>query len=157
MTAKHLLGLQSIILFCGTIFAWSKLIPQFIAFYATYGTFLRFSDCVVPNPFMTACLYGSLAFVVALYWSVRLYLAPSATSERWLRNFLVFCVAFAGSVVLSEAAEYYKLFTGSVSVTCTPGVPPLETPCFVGMLFFIGALICSTFANRLLANGRIAE
>jgi hypothetical protein len=143
---KALLGIQSVILFAGIVFAWSKLIPQLVNFYSLYGTFFRISDCVVPNPFVTACLYGSLAFVAALYWSVRVYLLPAQRSERLLRNFLIFCVIFAGSVVLSEAAEYYHLVSGSVSVTCSRGVAPMQTPCFFGLLYFVTALIVATYA-----------
>lgn len=154
---KKLLLVQCLVLFGGTVFAWSKLLPQLINFYALYGTFLRVSDCVVPNPLVTACLYGSLAFLVALFWSVRVYLDPSQVSERRLRNFLLFCVAFAGSVVLSEAAEYYKLFSGAVSVTCSPGVSPLQTPCFTGMLFFIAAFLVSIFATKSLSSDKMAE
>jgi len=151
MTSAHikkLLGVQTLVLFGGMVFAWSKLIPQLVDFYARYGTFFRVSDCVVPNPFLTACLYGSLAFAGALYWSLRVYLSPAYMSERYLRNFLVFCVAFAGSVVLSETVEYYKLFTGVVSVTCSPGVAPVATPCFTGMIFFIVALVMALFTTR---------
>lgn len=131
-------------LLAGTLFAWSKLIPQLTNFYTLYGTFFR-SNVAVPNPLLTACLYGSTAFLVALYWSFRVYRHPSATSERYLRNFLVFCTAFAGSVVLSEMAEYYHWFASSVSVSCSPGIPPVQTPCFFGMLFFIAALAVSLF------------
>jgi hypothetical protein len=60
----------------------------------------------------------------------------------------MFCVAFAGSVVLSEVAEYYHWVARTVSVTCSPGIPPLETPCFTGMLFFIAAAVVSIFAVR---------
>lgn len=141
---KVLRGALVGILFAGTLFAWSKLIPQLTNFYTLYGTFFRMSD-KVPNPLLTACLYGSAAFLGALYWSFRVYRHPTGTSERYLRNFLVFCVAFAGSVVLSEMAEYYHWFASSVSVSCSPGIPPVQTPCFFGMLFFIAALAVSLF------------
>jgi hypothetical protein len=153
---KKLLGVQSLVLLCGTVYAWSKLIPQFTHFYALYGTFLRFSNCTIPNPFATACLYGSTAFLVALFWSIRMYQAPQYTGERRLRNFLAFCVAFAASVVLYEAAEYYKLFTSTVSFSCTPGASPLQTPCFYGMLFFIIAFITSIVATRRLKSTLVA-
>jgi len=146
---KKLLGIQSFALLCGTIFAWSKLIPQFNHFQSLYGTLFRFSDCTVPNPLLTACFYGSMAFLGALFWSLSVYKNPGLVSERRLRNFLLFCVIFAASVVLYEAAQYYKIFaTNAVSVSCSPGVSPLRTPCFFGMLFFIAAFITSIFATR---------
>ncbi len=159
-TTKKLLALQSVILFAGTVFAWSKLIPQFVDFYALYGTFFRVSDCIVPNPFVTACFYGSAAFLVALYASVRLYQNPNVKGVRNLRNFLVFCVTFAGSVVLSEAATYYHWISSSISVTCSPGIAPIYTPCFTGMLCFLAAAVVAFFAVRASSesvSGTIAE
>lgn len=150
MNTKGLLIAQVLVLVGGTAFAWSKLIPQFQNFFALYGTLFRFSGCAVPNPLATACLYGSTAFLVALFWSVTVYQNPQYASQRRLRNFLLFCVVFAGSVVLYETAEYYKLFTSAVSVTCTPGAFPLATPCFYGMLFFIAAFTISVSATRRL-------
>ena len=151
MNAKTILLLQSFLLFAGTVFAWSNLLPQGGNFLKLYGTLFRFTDISVPNPFLTACLYGSLAFLIAVYWSVRVYQRPQYAGERLLRNFLLFCVVFAGSVFLYEAADFYHLLgAGAVSVSCNPGTPPLSTPCFYGMLFFIGAFITSVFATRRL-------
>jgi len=132
--------------------AWSALVPQMTNFYALYGTFWHFTDCVIPNPFTTACLYGSTAFLVALYWSLVVYQKPTYMSQRYLRNFLLFCVVFAGSVLALEAAEYYKLIAPTVSVSCNPGASPIGTPCFYGTLFFIAACITSVFATRKMAN-----
>ena len=149
--AKNLLLAQTFLLFGGAIFAWSKLLPQFAHFQSLYGTLLRFNDITIPNPFLTACLYGSTAFLVALYWSCRVYQDPHFVSARRLRNFLLFCVVFAGSVVLYEAALFYKLASiTTISVTCTPGVSPLQTPCFYGLLFFTAAFITSVFTTRFL-------
>ena len=152
MNSRPLLALQSLLLFAGSLFAWSKLAPQLTGFYALYGTFFRVSDCAIPNPFVTACLYGSIAFLAALVWSLSAYQRPSFVSERRLRNFLAFCVVFAASVVLSETATYYKLVTTAVSVTCSPGVPPLQTPCFYGLVFFTASFITAVFATRRLAR-----
>ena len=145
LTAKKLLLTQAFILFSGTVYAWSALLKQFgnSAFFGGSGA----------NPLLTACFYGSAAFLVALFWSVRAYQKPGDTNERRLRNFLLFCVVFAASVVAYEAVEYYKLFGSSTTAfICTPGVPPAETPCFVGMLFFIGAFIASVCAARRLRS-----
>lgn len=132
---EKLLLVQTLILFGGSAFAWSKLIPQFISF--------------SPNPFLTPCLYGSTAFLVVLFWSVRVYQRPAHQSERYLRNFLLFCVVFAASVVSYEAVEYYHLFGPSTNAfICTPGVPPIQTPCFTGMLFFIAAFLVSIVTTR---------
>ena len=151
--AKNLLLAQTLLLFGGAIFAWSKLLPQFGDFQSRYGTLLHFNDLSIPNPFLTACLYGSLAFLVALYWSCRVYQDPHLVSARRLRNFLLFCVIFAASVVAYEAALFYGLLApGAVPVTCTPGVHPLYTPCFYGLLFFTAAFITSVFTTRFLKS-----
>lgn len=151
LRTKDLLLIQFLTLLGGTVFAWSNLIPQLSNFLATYGTFLRFSDTSIPNPLLTACLYGSSAFIVALFWALALYQNPSYRSERSLRNFLVFAIVFAASVVSYEAVLYYGIIeAGSVPVTCSPGVHPLATPCFFGALFFIAAFAIADSATRRL-------
>ncbi len=140
---RNLFIAQALLLFGGTVFAWSALFGQFgnSPFFGGTG----------PNPLLTACFYGSVAFLVALFWSVRAYQRPALAGERRLRNFLLFCVAFAASVVAYEAVAFYKLFgVGTNAFICTPGVAPLQTPCFVGFLFFIGAFIVSVCAVRRL-------
>lgn len=151
MKIRNLLLLQSVVLLGGTIFAWSKLLPQFGNFQAIYGTIFRFRDCVIPNPLATACFYGSMAFIFATVWSFFVWNNSSHFHERYLRNFLLFCVVFAGSVVSYEFADYYKLFgANSVIITCTPGLFPLLTPCFTGLIFFLTSYIISIFATRRL-------
>src|SRR3989344_6945343 len=70
---KELLGVQTLALFGGTVFAWSKLIQQFENFYSLYGTFFRFSDVSIPNPLTTACFYGSVAFLFLLFFLVGVF------------------------------------------------------------------------------------
>ena len=137
---KNIRIIKTVVLLCGTLFAWSKLLDQISIFQIEYGTLFRFHDCSIPNPFTTPCLYGSLAFLVAFAWSYYLVLKPNMQQEKYLRNFLIFCVVFAGSVVSYEIIEYYKIFdTGGIIKSCSPGIHPLKTPCFSGLLFFIAA------------------
>jgi hypothetical protein len=137
LSIKKLLLGQTVILLAGTLFAWSKLLDQISTFQFRYGTLFRFEDCAIPNPFTTPCLYGSIAFLVALFWSYYLYLKPNARQEKYLRNFLIFSVAFAGSVITYEFIEYYKVFdTGGIIKSCSPGTYPLKTPCFYGLVSF---------------------
>ena len=148
---KKLLLAQTLTVLGGAILAWSNLIPQLRNFLSLYGTLFKFSGCAVPNPLATACFYGSTAFLVALFWSVRVYQRPTYASQRWLRNFLLFGVVFAASVVAYEALTFYKFISaGTVSVTCTPGASPFQSPCFFGMLFFICAFTISVVATRRL-------
>src|SRR3990170_4441530 len=154
-TIKSLFIAQTLILLGGTIFAWSKLIPRLIEFQEIYGTLFHFKDCAIPNALITACFYGSLAFLVPFIWSARLVWIPNEISARYLRYFLLFCVIFAGSVFLYEVVDYYKIFAGnSIPISCSPGVPPFQTPCFYGMLFFFAAFIFSIYIARRLSQGK---
>ncbi len=149
---RNTLILQSLVLLGGTIFAWSNFLPLVSHFYALYGTLARVAGCTIPNPFLTPCFYGSFAFLVALLWSVSIYERPSLVQERRLRNFLLLCVVFAGSVVAYEAAQYYKIISDAVSVSCTPGASPFKTSCFYGTFIFIAAYIAAIVATRRLST-----
>ena len=146
---KKLLAGQSGILFIGTIVAWTGLLNQLQAFHAQYGTYFRFVDCTTPNPLLTPCFFGSVAFLIALFWSVLAFQDAAKNHVRALRWFLLACVIFAASVFSYETAEYYKLFNpGAFSVTCAPGVPPFKTTCFYGLVAYIGAFITAIFVMR---------
>ena len=152
---KKLFIAQTLILLGGTIFAWSKLIPQLIEFQAIYGTLFHFKDCAIPNPLITTCFYGSLAFLAAFIWSARLAWNFNEASARYLRYFLLFCVIFAGSVFSYEVIDYYKIFAGeSIPISCSPGVPPFQTPCFYGMLFFLATFVFSIYIARRLSQSK---
>lgn len=60
---KNILVLQSIILGTGTIFTWYNLLKQIHVFLLSYGSLFKFSDCLIPNPLVTACFYGSVAML----------------------------------------------------------------------------------------------
>lgn len=137
---KKLLALQTLVLAGGVVFSWSRVVVQLQTFYARYGTFFRINDCTIPNPFVTACFYGAVAFVVALVWSGIILQSETFNlkSERYLRNFLLFGVCFALSVLSYEFLLYYKIIKSSGPIiSCSPGVFPLQTPCFVGLIFFL--------------------
>jgi len=130
----------------GAVFAWTTLFGQFERFLGVYHTLFRFADCIMPNPLITPCFYGAVAFLVALGWSAYLIVRPSMRGDVWLSRLLLFGVFFALAVLGYEAAEYYKWIDfGGVSVSCAPGVHPLATPCFTGLLFF-GAAYALSFA-----------
>src|SRR3989338_755876 len=146
---KKLHYLQSIILAGGVFFSWFALSNQFAIFWHEYGTFFRFSDCVIPNPLITPCFYGSLAFLGAFVWSLLLIGKHNEASQKWLRNFLLFGVFFALFVLGYETLQYYKMLSLSVpQVSCAPGVPPFQTPCFIGLLFFVAGVFASFFFPR---------
>lgn len=145
---KKLLLIQTLLIAAGTIFSWSRVVVQFQTFTHLYGTIFRIKDCTFPNPLVTACFYGSVAFLVALVWSGILLQNSilNIKNERYLRNFLLFGVFFALSVLTFEFLAYYKVFrTSAPIVICTPGVFPLYTPCFYGMLFFLASYLVARY------------
>lgn len=132
----------SVIIAGGTVFAWTTLIGQFGRFFDLYGTLFKVQNCIIPNPLATPCFYGACAFIGALVWSLWLIYRPNAHCQRWLRNFLAFGVVFAASVVTLETLQFYKIM-GGPTISCSPGLSPLHTPCFTGMLFFTAAFLVS--------------
>lgn len=145
---KKFLALQTLILAGGVVFSWSRVVIQLQTFYARYGTFFKFNDCAIPNPLVTACFYGAVAFVVALVWSGLILQSEVFVlkNERYLRNFLLFGVCFAATVLTYEFLAFYKIIkTSGKIISCTPGVFPLYTPCFVGFLFFVGAFLVAGY------------
>lgn len=148
---QKLIALEVALLFGGMVFSWYNLLSQFANFHALYGTIFRLQGITIPNPFLTPCFFGSLGYVAALFWSVFLLQGPVAKSQRWLRNFLLFSVVFALSVVGYETAQYFHLI-GGVSVSCTPGAAPWATPCFTGMIIFALAFAVSVVTARSFAQ-----
>lgn len=149
----HLRIIQAVFLSGGVIFAWSTLAMQTSAFIATYGTLFRFSNTVAPNPLITACFYGSLGMLVACAWAFYLIRNPTFHSQRYFTYFVYFCVAFAYTVIGYEFLAYYHLLPFQVNaVVCTPGVFPLQTPCFFGSLFFLATAIVATIVHRNTQN-----
>src|SRR3989338_2833048 len=146
---KKLLYMQAAMLAGGVFLSASALAGQFRIFYGLYGTIFRFRDCAIPNPFVTPCLYGAIAFLVAFVWAAFLIGSPRLASEMWLRRLLVFGVVFAFSVFGYELVEYYRLFGfGGPSISCTPGAHPLATQCFYGALIFTAASGIATIIIR---------
>ena len=126
----------------GTLIAWSTVTLGFIRFYRTEGTILKFTNCAVPNPLVTPCFYGALAFLIALVWAA--YLASHGTSigrgyERlwWL---LVASTIFGWSNVVYEFWTWSQSPTRTiVSCSAQPLSSPWQSPCLHGSTMFLGA------------------
>lgn len=131
----------------GTLFSWYNTALLFKAFYVYYPSVLTIGYTLVPNPLLTPCFYGAVAFAGALVWALVLALKPHEASSLWLKRFIVFGVCFASAVLVYEALEYYHLISLSRSVSCSPGVHPFKTPCFGGLLFFIGAYLTARYVR----------
>jgi hypothetical protein len=137
--------LQYLLILCiggGVVIAWYTVIKQFIFFFNIYGDLFRFKDCAFPNPIITPCFWGAVAFIFAFVWSLRLVRSPSLRSARGLRGLLVFGSVFAFSVLVYEGLQFYQIYDGPIA-SCAPGVHPLKTPCFAGFIFFTLSAIIS--------------
>ena len=147
MNKKYLLA-QTILLAAGVVYSWSRVVIQFQTFYSKYGTIFRIKDCAYPNPLVTACFYGAVAFVLAFAWSLKIYLDKELKliCEKRLRWFLLFGVCFALSVLAFEFLLYYKVYrpAGPI-IACSPGVFPLKTPCFVGLCIYLAGFIWANY------------
>jgi uncharacterized membrane protein YbhN (UPF0104 family) len=132
--------LRTFILGLGVVSAWSALILQFSNFYGAVAG--------ATNPYLTPCLYGSLCFLAALAWSGYLIVRPNAQSEVWLQRLLAFGIVFAAVVVAYDCADYLGLFRFGVPIVCSPGVNPIYTPCFRGLVFFALAYAAGAWQIR---------
>jgi hypothetical protein len=113
----------------GMCVAWYALGNQFAAYYNAAYTFAP-----PIHPVLTPCFYGSCAFVIVFVWALLIVFRAQQMSI-WLVRLLAFCTVFAGAVVLYESLMYAHIIPTFV-VNCSPGVHPLRTPCFTGLLFF---------------------
>ena len=126
----------------GTVIAWSTVTLGFIRFYRAEGTILKFTNCALPNPLTTPCLYGAIAFLVALIWAA--YLASHTMSIGrgyehlwWL---LLASTIFGWSNVAYEFWTWIRSATRTiVSCSAQPISSPLQSPCLYGSTMFLGA------------------
>ncbi len=151
---KKLLLLQILILVAGTIFAWYTVYHDFARFYAIEGTYFKVSDCIVPNPVTTPCFYGAFAFLAALIWSIyiiRMISDRQIVQQKRLVWLLFASVLFAWS---NFGYVYYKFLAnqGRPTIGCSGQLMtnPFTTPCFIGSVIFLVALIVSLLIKRLL-------
>lgn len=149
---KRWYWLQTVVLGGGTLFAWWTVAQDFSRFYRYEGTIFKLRDCIVPNPVTTPCFWGAIAFLVALIWSVRLLRASDTIarvrSERRLRWLLVAGVLFAWGNV---AYVVYNFYTPQGTKTGCSGLAtsnPFTTPCFIGAVIYLLALLVSLWVLR---------
>ena len=142
---KKLYLTQVWVLVAGSLFAWYTVYVDFARFYGIEGTLLKIKDCAVPNPVVTPCFYGAIAFILALAWSIKIYKSAADQQiicEKKLRWLLVASVLFAwGNFVYIFTKFYQAGFNPTAGCSGVVTTSPFLTPCFFGMLFFILALI----------------
>lgn len=127
-------NLLTIILAGGSIFAWYTVFNDFSRFHRIYGTIFRVENCSVPNPVMTPCFYGAIAFVIALILSIK-------KRGEALYLLLIGGTIFAWSNFAYEVYKFYA--TTGVKTSCAGVITDnvFTTPCFYGACIYLLALI----------------
>ena len=132
----------TVVLTLGSTYAWYANITKIVAFYDVYGTFARFQNTTLPNPLITPCFYGGIAFLIALWLSLR--------NSKYLHLLLMASTLFAWGN-WSWGIVQYSILKSSDTIFCsgTSASNPFLTPCFIGASFFTSALIISHKGKRL--------
>ena len=149
MNKKVLIG----VLFVGTVFAWYTVIQDFIRFYNFEGTVFKVTDCIIPNPVTTPCFYGSWAFLIALIWAITIIRQkdPIVQKKNQVRLtwFLVAGTLFAWGNFLKGLIKFYAN-QGRPTVGCSGQLVsnPFTTPCFIGAVIFLCALVVALIISR---------
>lgn len=135
----------------GSIFAWYNNAKAFVDFYNLEGTLWKFSDCDIPNPLITACFYGGIAFILALIWTGKLQDFSGEKLKKNLKNLVYFLIAGSIFAWSNFAYEAYKLAkaAGAPIVGCTGPIQSLwESPCLYGAILFTLSLIFTYLWKR---------
>jgi hypothetical protein len=128
---KLLIGVLGI----GVGFSWVTVFSDFQRFYDIYGTIFRIQNCLVPNPVVTPCFYGAIAFFVS-------FILLLARKYIYLKYLLIGGTLFAWGNFSYEAYKFYmpsnieKIGCSGVVVTNL-----FATPCFYGAVIYLLSLI----------------
>lgn len=149
---KKISSLLQIVLLAGVIFAWFTVYQDFSRFYNQEGTLFKVNDCVAPNPVATPCFYGAFAFLAAFIWSVKIPKMPEEKRVKQYKFLLYLIIAstlFAWSNFIYIFAKYVMSGKDGSSVGCSgqPMDNPFSTPCFIGSVIFLAALIVAFIAR----------
>lgn len=140
---KKIEFLINIILVGGSTFAWTTVYYDFLRFQKIYGTIFRISGCTTPNPIMTPCFYGAIAFVICLILSI-------TKKYKYLFWLLIGGTIFAWSNFSYEA---YKFYWGTgPKVGCSGALTDniFNTPCFYGAVIYLLALSTVYYYRKIL-------
>lgn len=138
--------IQSLVLLCGTVFAWYTIYIDYRRFYDIEGTIFKIADCRFPNPVTTPCFYGAWAFLIAFIWSVAILRKKDSLLQKWHQKFLVWFLV-AGTLFAwgNFGWGLYKFIAnqGKPVIGCSGQLvgDPFGTPCFYGAVLFLLALI----------------
>jgi hypothetical protein len=148
MRPKTWMDMRVAVLAAGALFAWSIVATDLYQFTLTGGDLTQFGGTALPNPLVTACFYGAIGLTVALRWAIRLEPhGGDARGERHLAWLLLAGTVFALGNLGYECS--WSRHPGGPS-PCTGGAifNPLETPCFVGFLFYFAGFTITWVAAR---------
>lgn len=161
VAARAVLGLQALILIAGNYVGWSTIFREVNDYCDQLGrgywALLDFGGTVVANPLLSPCFWGSIVFVIALGWTIRLLLQKDAGRRyRSLSHLWWLLLGGTAFALLNNIPVMYQFYTkpaGSV-VSCSAGVVtnPFLTSCFLGFAAFLLALAAATLARRLLVR-----
>jgi hypothetical protein len=142
------------LLIVGSGIAWGTVILAFKRFYEYEGTLFKIQDCVFPNPVMTPCFYGAVAFLVALIWAIKLYRKLASGEElvsyRGLMR-LLFAATIFGAV--NVAYEIYLFSVSPKGITgCGASIitSPWQSSCTYGSIVFLLSLIVTVMIMKRL-------
>ncbi len=145
--------LEAIVLFIGTIYAWSILYGDFQRFFQSGGTLFSFVTKPIAHPALTPCFYGAFFFLIAFIWSLYIIkigdVAKAIKQKEYLLILLIGGTIFSWS---SNSLNVYKWIKagGEEFVGCTGLMSsnPFITPCFVGAGLFAVAMIIAIIAYK---------
>jgi hypothetical protein len=150
---KKLYSVQSIVLAAGTIFAWYTVYTDFLRFSEIEGTIFKINDCLVPNPVLTPCFYGAIAFLISFIWSITILKKKSekrGEAQKKLQILLIAATIFAWSNFFYEVYRWFSRVEGEQFVGCSGALAanPMYTACFYGSVIYLIALIISLVLVR---------
>lgn len=132
----------TIILAGGTAFSWTTVYFDFVRFQRIYGTIFRITGCTTPNPILTPCFYGAIAFAIGLYFAV----SKKFNHLYWL---LLGGTIFAWGNFSFEAYKFYYSIGPKVSCSGIITDNIFTTPCFHGAVIYLIGLVAMKFYKTI--------
>jgi hypothetical protein len=136
---------QILFLFAGTIVAWLAVYDDFARFYGKEGTIFKIENCTYPNPIVTPCFYGAIAFLAFFIWAImvvrRTEIREKIRQEQYLSWALVCGTLFGWGNFIKLYLDYIQ--GSQIGCSGAPMTIPFATPCFYGSCIFLLSLIVS--------------